>query len=256
MEHSKAQFNFQGKVVVVTGANGQLGNRLCEMYRQAGATVVGLDLNSTAGLQDGVHYFPLDIRIKADVEKTFRTVADTLGPIDILVNNAGVSIFEPFEDRSEEQFDWVMDVNLKGTFFCIQSYVREYDRRHGAGGSIVNIASLYGIASPDWRIYTDCPRKNSEVYGATKAGVIQLTKYFGVHLAPRGIRVNAVSPGGVYNPKNPQGVDFIKNYSSRCPMGRMAQDSEIPGSVLFLSSNAASYITGHNLVVDGGMSSW
>ena len=110
--------------------------------------------------------------------------------------------------------------------------------------------------SPDPRSYTDTDRQNSEVYGATKAGVIQMTRYFAVHMAQKNIRVNCVSPGGILNPTHPQGKDFIKNYSDRCPMGRMAHTHEIVGAVLYLSSSAASYTTGQNVVVDGGLSCW
>jgi NAD(P)-dependent dehydrogenase (short-subunit alcohol dehydrogenase family) len=120
----------------------------------------------------------------------------------------------------------------------------------------VNIASIYGEISPDPKIYLDGDRKNSEVYGATKAGVIQMTKYFAVHLAEKGLRVNAVSPGGIYNPETPQSERFIKEYSKRNPMGRMAMANEILGAILYLSSDTSSYVTGHNLVVDGGMSCW
>jgi NAD(P)-dependent dehydrogenase (short-subunit alcohol dehydrogenase family) len=148
-----------------------------------------------------------------------------------------------------------MDVNVKGTIICTQEFIKHRISR-GGQGSIVNIASHYGLISPDPRIYTDCARKNSEIYGATKAGVIQMTKYYAVHVAEHGIRVNAVSPGGVVNPENPQGVDFQKNYGFRCPMGRMAETNEVVGAVLFLLTPAASYINGHNLVVDGGMSVW
>ena len=129
-------------------------------------------------------------------------------------------------------------------------------RKKDHTGSIVNIASMYGSISPDPRIYTDCDRKNSEVYGATKAGIIQMTRYFAVHLAEMNIRVNCVSPGGLYNPDAPQGEDFVKNYSYRNPMGRMGNAEEIIGVVLYLSSNAASYTNGQNIVVDGGMTSW
>ena len=166
-----------------------------------------------------------------------------------------MSCFEPFDERSEEDLDWVYNVNLKGPFFCLRAFASAFPR-DGAAGSIVNIASLYGIVSPDPRIYNDGDRRNSEIYGATKAGLIQMTKYFAVHLAERGIRVNAVSPGGLFNSDEPQGEDFINNYSRRCPMGRMANDEDIVGGVLFLASDAAGYVSGHNLVIDGGFSSW
>jgi len=175
--------------------------------------------------------------------------------IDGLVNNAGVSVFEPFLERPESSIDLVMGVNLKGTILLTKEFIK-FNRKIKNNGSIVNIASHYGLVSPDPRIYTDCDRKNSEIYGATKAGIIQMTKYYSVHAAPYSIRVNAISPGGIRNPDNPQGDDFQKNYNFRCPLGRMAETEEMVGAVIFLLSPAASYITGHNLVVDGGMTSW
>ena len=149
-----------------------------------------------------------------------------------------------------------MDVNLKETFNCIQKYVELFDQHKQSRGSIINIASMYGMISPDFRIYTDCDRKNSEIYGATKAGIIQMSKYFAVHLADRNIRCNSVSPGGVFNPENPQGIDFRNNYGFRCPMRRMADADEIAGAVLYLAGDMASYTTGQNIAVDGGMTSW
>ena len=106
------------------------------------------------------------------------------------------------------------------------------------------------------RIYTDLDRKNSEIYGASKAGIIQMSKYFATHLANRNIRSNSVSPGGIYNPENPQGKDFILNYSERCPMKRMARSEEIVGAIVYLASDMASYTTGQNITIDGGMSCW
>lgn len=249
-------FKLKDKVVIVTGASGQIGTQICKAYREIGSKVIGIDMNISKNIFEDVDYHRVDITKKDDVFNAFENVIKLYGSIDILINNAGVSVFEPFEERSEENIDFVMDVNLKGTFFCIQSYVKLFDTFKMKKGVIVNTASFYGIISPDFRIYTDCDRKNSEIYGATKAGIIQMTKYFAAHLAERNIRVNAISPGGIYNPENPQGEDFIRNFSVRCPMQRMGEDWELLGAVLYLSSDAASYTTGHNIVIDGGMSCW
>jgi NAD(P)-dependent dehydrogenase (short-subunit alcohol dehydrogenase family) len=245
-----------GKVAVVTGAAGQLGTCLCSSFLKAGATVVGIDTRKPSFEKSGVRYIRCDIRSQAMVKKRFKDIARAYGRIDILVNNAGVSVFEPFEKRDEKKFEWVMDVNLKGTFYCIQAYVACFDARPQARGAIVNVGSVYGVVSPDFRIYVDGDRKNSEVYGATKAGVIQMTRYFAVHLAQRNIRVNAVSPGGIFNPRIPQRKSFIRNYSQRCPMGRMGKEHEIVGAVMYFAGDGASYTTGQNLVVDGGFSCW
>ena len=187
--------------MVVTGATGQLGHEICTGFNNSGGKVVGVDkvLNNRKMLKsDDCNYLEMDIQRKESVLETFSKIYDQYNCIDILINNAGVSCFESFEERTEESFDWVMDTNLKGTFFCIQEYAKRA-RKKDHSGSIVNIASMYGSISPDPRIYTDCDRKNSEVYGATKAGIIQMTKYFAVYLAGNNIRVNCVSPGGLYN---------------------------------------------------------
>lgn len=251
-------FQLQNKVVLVTGATGQLGHAICQAFDQAGAKVIGLDkqINDQKKLHSpNCEYHILDITQQSDVVTCFEQCMASHGRLDVLINNAGVSCFEPFEDRPEASFDWVMDVNLKGTFFGIQSYVNCIKSQQ-TQGAIVNIGSMYGVISPDPRIYTDCERKNSEVYGATKAGVVQMTRYFAAHLAKDHIRVNCVSPGGIFNPEAPQGDDFRKNYGFRCPMGRMANVEEMVGGILYLSSSAAQYTTGHNLVIDGGMNCW
>ena len=249
-------FNLEDKVVLITGATGQLGSIFCEAYLSVGAKVIGWDVNKPDKGLDGVHYFAVDIAKKSSVDLAMQESFNVYGTVDVLINNAGVSTFEPFEDRPEEKIDWVMDVNIKGTFFCIQSFIKLFDQNKNTEASIINIGSFYGVISPDFRIYSDGDRKNSEIYGATKAGVIQMSKYFAVHLADRSIRVNAISPGGIFNPKQPQGKDFVDKYSFRCPMKRMANPDEMVGAVLYLSCKAASYTTGQNIVIDGGMSCW
>jgi len=250
-------FNLEGKTVLVTGAKGQLGKVICQGFVDAGSIVIGadLDLDQKSGIQgNDIFYYSLDIVSKKSVKNLFSELYKKHTSVDVLINNAGVSTFEHFEDRSEESFDWVSDVNLKGTFLCIQDYFKH--QKINKCGNVINIASVYGLISPDPRIYREGDRRNSEVYGATKAGIIQMTKYFAVHMAENGIRVNAVSPGGIYNPENPQSKYFINEYSKRNPMSRMANAEEILGPVLYLASDASSYVTGHNLVVDGGMSCW
>tara|TARA_B100001250_G_C19816984_1_gene799083 strand:- start:7237 stop:7995 length:759 start_codon:yes stop_codon:yes gene_type:complete len=247
-------FNLKNKIVVVSGSNGQLGKSICEFMINLGSIVIGIDLeNSNENIS---RYYNLDITKSEDVNIVFKNIYNEFGRIDVLINNAGVSTFEPFEIRPEEKFDWVMDVNLKGTFNCIQSLTNLFDSNKQDKASIVNIASIYGLISPDFRIYTDLDRKNSEIYGATKAGIIQMSKYFAVYLAERNIRCNSVSPGGIFNPENPQGQDFISKYSERCPMKRMANSEEIIGAIVYLSSDLASYTTGQNITVDGGTSAW
>lgn len=258
-------FNLKGESVFITGAAGMLGSAIVGALLEAGAKVAVVDTSARAledkaeamGWDSGsILLLTADVRNREQINAAFDAAENAFGQVQHLVNNAGVSVFEPFLERSEEAFDWVMDVNLKGTFFCIQEYLKRKNKGLTSRSVIVNVASHYGLISPDPRIYTDCARKNSEVYGATKAGIIQMTKYFAVHAAEFGVRVNAVSPGGIRNADNPQGEDFQRNYSFRCPLGRMAEMWEMIGPVIFLLSPAANYVTGHNVVVDGGMSSW
>ena len=255
--HFDQLFNLNDKIIFITGACGQLGKVISQGFLDAGAIVIGVDIEinkSNIIKDDKISYHSLDIANKQSVVDLFNELYRNQISIDVLINNAGVSIFEPFEKRTEDEFVYVTDVNLKGTFFCIQEYF-QHQKIYGKG-NIVNIASIYGEISPAPKIYLDGDRKNSEVYGATKAGVIQMTKYFAVHLAENGLRVNAVSPGGIYNSKNPQSEYFIDEYSKRNPMGRMANVEEMLGAILFLASDASTYVTGQNLVVDGGMSCW
>jgi NAD(P)-dependent dehydrogenase (short-subunit alcohol dehydrogenase family) len=256
MNYIENLFNLKEKVVLVTGTCGQLGYHICDSLVKSGCKVIGVDVNIKNNRADNIEYFILNITKKDNINELYEEVIKKYGAIDILINNAGVSTFEDFEERPEESFDWVMDVNLKGTFFMIQSFVNIFDKYHLKQGSIINIGSIFGIVSPDFRNYTDLPRKNSEVYGATKAGVIQMTKYFAVHLANRNIRVNCVSPGGIFNPQNPQGEGFIENYAFRTPMQRMAKDKEMIGAILYLASDTSTYTTGQNIVIDGGLTAW
>ena len=153
--------------------------------------------------------------------------------------------------EEESSIDLVMNVNLKGTIFCIQEFLQANKKENNQ--SIVSIASPWSV-SPDPRIYKDGDRRNSEIYGASKAGIIQMTKYFAVHASELNVRVNAVSWEEFITMKI-RGLNF-KKYNYRTPMKRMGEPDEIVGAVIFLLSNAASYINGHNLVVDGGFSSW
>ena len=259
------KYNIKDSVIIVTGAAGQLGQALVNSLIDSKAYVVCFDtslinLNKAAkknSWSTEVILFELDITNQEAIMKAFRKVIAKFGKIDAVVNNAGISVFDSWDNRSEEDFDSVLNVNIKGTFFCMREFFK-YLIVSKTKGSVVNIASHYGIISPDPRIYTDCSRRNSEVYGASKAGVIQMTKYFSVNAIADGanVRVNAIAPGGILNDNEPQGDDFQAQYANRCPMKRMGNVREMVGPVLFLLSPDSSYINGQTLVVDGGMTAW
>lgn len=257
-------FDLTDQTVLVTGAAGQIGRTFVTALLDFGARVVATDqsetaLKSTAARMqwssEAVHLGALDIRSRQEVEDTLARSVDRFGTLNALVNNAGVSVFEPWEQRSDESFSWVTDVNLNGTFNCTQAFLK-YRIDQGGGGAVVSVASHYGLISPDPRIYAEGDRKNSEAYGATKAGVIQMMRYFAVHAAEHKIRCNSISPGGIRNPDEPQAEEFRSNYAFRCPMKRMGELDEMAGGLVFLLAPAAGYVNGHNLVIDGGMTAW
>ena len=260
------KINLKGQVIMISGVAGQLGQMITSEALNSDAKVICID-KSLEEMEKVAHTCKwnkqnillqkADIREKKEIDSALNNGLCRFGKVTSQINNSGVSVFDNWSERSEEDFDMVTDVNLKGTFFCMQVFMNHCIKSNTVG-SIVNIASHYGLISPDPRIYTDCLRRNSEVYGATKAGIIQMTKYFSVNALADGakIRVNAVAPGGIKNPKNLQGQDFQKRYADRCPMGRMAETIEVVGPVLYLLSEDASYINGHTLVVDGGMTAW
>tara|TARA_B100001964_G_C14096259_1_gene537159 strand:- start:157 stop:963 length:807 start_codon:yes stop_codon:yes gene_type:complete len=256
-------FNLNKKVVVVTGASGQIGTELVQGLLDNKATVIGSDknidflmINAKERKWNKKYFLPVKCNITNldEVKNLFFLSKKKFKIIDALINNAGIAVFKPFIKRTEQEIDDVVNVNIKGTIFCIQEFLKIYNKNKSVEfGNIVNIASLYGLVSPDPKIYTDTKRNSSEIYGATKAGIIQLTKYFAVHASNYNVKVNSVSPGGILSN---QGKNFIKNYSRNCPIGRMANINEIIGSIIFLLSPAASYINGHNLIIDGGFTSW
>ena len=253
-----------GQVIMISGISGQIGHMLVSTALERGAKVLGIDVSmtemeKTAVSQswdvNNIFMVEADIRCSSGVKVAFESGVSKFGYVTSQINNAGVSVFSPWMDRTEEEFDLVTNVNLKGSFNCMKVFMQHcIDTKRQ--GSIVNVASHYGLISPDPKIYTDCARRSPEIYGATKAGVIQMTKYFAVHLAERNIRTNSISPGGVYNPKNPQGDQFIESYKFRCPMKRMANSEEISNVAVFLGSQLSSYVNGQNITVDGGMSAW
>ena len=251
---------FKNKIVLVTGATGQLGLQYCKAFALEGATVYVSDLDIrlcrsvVTELQPGSSHraLELDVADPYSVKNAFAEIKKESITVDVIINNAGISVFKPFEERTFDEFMNVMRVNTGGTFLCIQEgskLMRETNNK----GNIINIGSIHGVVSGDPRIYAEGDRKTPECYGASKAAIIHMTKYFAVHLAAYGIRVNCISPGGVFNN---QKKEFVENYCNRTPMGRMANETEMADTALYLASEGASYVTGQNITVDGGWVSW
>ena len=236
------------KKAIVTGANGKIGKTFVESLVAKGYFVYAVDLK-TEGLKHSgnVELVQLDITDEESVHDFFLSVNN----LSVLINNAGIGVFTPFEDRTAAEFKKVMEVNLLGSFLMSQSAVKIMKER--GGGKIVNIASIYGSTSSDERIYGDSGRNNSEVYSATKAGVINLTKYMAAHFGKYNIQTNAISPGGIYNK---QSIDFVRNYEYKTPMQRMGSVEDLLSTLFYLISDDTAYTNGQNISVDGGFLAW
>lgn len=244
------------KTALITGVSGQIGSNLARVLVEKEINVIGLDINEPDYEFNDFLFVRHDANNISEKRSIFDDLSQRFGDIDYLVNNVGISTFDDFEVRTEEDFDQVISTNLKSVFFDIQNFVRKFDQSNQSSAKILNIGSIFGTVSSDFRNYTDLNRKSPECYGASKAGVIQMTKYFAVHIAKRDISVNCVSPGGIFDPQNPQGEDFIKNYSHKTPMNRMANVDEIVEVISTILQIKTNYLTGQNIIVDGGLTSW
>ena len=173
--------------------------------------------------------------------------------IDILINNAATAIFSGIEKRTDNELSKVYNLNVKSVINIIKYFYINYKKYNMKKASIINFGSIYGFLSPDFGIYKNGNRFSAEIYGASKASIIQITKYFAVLFAKKNIRVNSISPGGIIN-KKLQSNKFIKNYSTRVPMNRMATVEDLFTAILYLASDFSKYGTGQNIVIDGGLS--
>lgn len=265
---TQAATRLDGQVAVVTGGAGILGRVFCRALADAGARVAVLDLRAedavaAAGeIGEAAEGFGCDVSDPGSVTAAVDAVMARFGRIDVLVNNAATktanvrAFFEPFETYSLDTWREVMGVNIDGMFLMAQAVGREMLK--AGSGRIIQTASIYGLVGPDERIYDGSnylggPINTPAVYSASKAAVVGLTRWLATHWGDKGIRVNCLVPGGVSSGQN--GV-FGDNYSARTPMGRMARAEEMAPPMLFLASEASSYVTGHVLAVDGGWTAW
>lgn len=264
-------FDLTGRVAVVTGGAGLLGRQFCRTLAEAGASVVVADVNGPAAEQvvaenagSKLAARATDVGDPTSVGEMVQTALKNFGRLDILVNSAALDPkfdrsgagkhSSAFEEYELDAWEAAIRVNLTGAFLCSQAAVKPMLSQ--GGGVIVNICSTYGLGGPDQRIYAreGQPAQYKPVdYTVTKAGILGLTKYLATYYGDKNIRVNALSPGGVFNQHNDE---FVTAYSSRTVLGRMARPDEMNGALLFLASDASSYMTGANLIVDGGWTAW
>ncbi len=246
-------FNFKNKIVLITGCNGQIGKKVSELFLNLGAKVYGLDLYNNKIQDKNFFYIKIDITKNKILKKKIDEIFKKEKKIDILINNAATSIFSGIEKRKDDELSKVYDLNVKSVINIIKYFYINYKKYNMKKASIINFASIYGFLSPDFRIYKNGNRFSAEIYGASKASIIQITKYFAVLFAKKNIRVNSISPGGILN-KKLQSKQFIKNYSARVPMNRMANVEDLFTAILYLASDFSRYGTGQNIIIDGGLS--
>lgn len=267
-------FDIRNKIVVVTGGLGQLGQQFSKSLIERGARVAIFDCAADRVVSGGrlcadlphdqLLLVGVDVTSRASLENALDQVKAQWGVPWGLINaaaldsppNAPAAENGPFESYPEASWDQVLDVNLKGVFLCCQ--VIGGQMAQSAGGSIVNIGSIYGVVSPDQRIYQyrqsgGAPFFKPVAYSASKSGLLNLTRYLATYWAPQCVRVNMLTLGGVFNQ---QDEEFLKGYCQRVPMGRMAREDEYNGAIVFLLSGASGYMTGSNLVIDGGWTAW
>ena len=268
----RALFDLSGKIALITGASGILGRHFSAGLAEAGAAVVLFDidaetvrtqadeLSSRYGV--AVKGYVCDVADPASVRDAVALVVAEFGRIDVLHNNAAGksddlnAFLAPFEDYSYDQWRKIMAVNLDGMFLMAQAVGKQMVLQ--GGGSIIQTTSIYGLLGPDQRIYEGSEYLGRQinspgVYAASKAGIIGLTRYLATYWAEKRIRVNAIAPGGAESGQN---EEFMRRYSARIPLGRMAKAHELVGALLYLASDASSYVTGQTLAVDGGLTAW
>jgi len=267
-------FSVKDKIVVLTGGLGQLGRQFALALEERGARVAVLDNRvdearvrqrfGDRARNERFLFLSADVTVRATLEKALERIRETWAEPDVLINNAALdsppdsaaSENGPFETYSESSWDQMMAVNLKGVFLCCQTFGGAM--AEAGSGSIINISSIYGLVSPNQTVY-DYRRANGEIffkpaaYSVSKSGLLNLTRYLSTYWAEKGVRVNTLTFAGVHNNQDER---FLQGYLRHMPLGRMAREDEYNGAVIFLASDASSYMTGANLIIDGGWTAW
>ena len=259
-------FDLSGKVIALTGGTGLLGSEYTNSLLNAGATVIIADLKKAhpsrkaeflnKEYKDKIFGIDCDVSEEKEVINLFEYIKDTFGKLDVVINNAAATgehlmregeIFTSFEDSDLSVWEKTLKVNLTGVYLVAREAGKLMIKN--SSGSIINVSSTYGVVGPDHRIYKDMNFNSLASYAAAKAGVHGLTRWLSTYWGAQGIRVNTLVPGGVENNHDPE---FVKRYSSRTPLGRMAKPKDLSGMILYLSSEASNYSTGQQFFVDGG----
>lgn len=258
-------FDLTGKIALVTGGAGLLGSEHAIALASHGAKVYLADINeekckekATKIEYDAIYPIKLDVTSKENWQEVVNKVIQKEGSLDILVNNAGytnstktTAYDKTFENFSLEDWNSIMNVNLTGTFLGCQTVGNQMLKQ--GKGSIINIASLYGVVSPNHKMYPGTGIVQPVAYTVSKHGVVALTKYVATWLAEKGVRVNSLTPGGIFD-----GHDelFLERFNNLNPIGKMSNKNELRGGIVYLASEASSHMIGHNLVIDGGWTAW
>ena len=263
-------FSLKNKTIILTGSAGRLGIRFSHVLSEAGANVVLVDIESKQNkkletdLARKYHTHPvafnLDISKQSDMKRLTKDVLARYKKIDVLINNAHfiprkhAQLDAPFEEYPLEIWDQAININLRGLFLCCREIGKVMSKQKN--GVIVNISSIYGIVGADQRIYGKSRLNSPSFYATTKGAMVNLTRYLAAYWQRKNIRVNTLTLGGVFDEKLHQNKEFVKKYSEKTILGRMARKEDYDGALLFLSSDASSYMTGANLVIDGGWTAW
>lgn len=247
----KKLFDLSSNHVVICGSNGLIGKELVKCFKDLGAKVTGLDINNQ-NLADADDFFQFDMNSLSSVKDSTEHLIQKNGKIDSWINVAYPRTKDWSKKLEEADLSWFNEnTNLHlGGYFQTSKIVLELMKKQGSG-SLINYSSIYGIVGPNFNLYKDLPMTNPVAYSAIKAGIINLSRYFATYYGPSGVRINSISPGGVLDNQN---SIFVDRYNELTPLRRMALPEEIAAATVFLATPASNYVTGHNLVVDGGWS--
>ena len=246
-------FNFKDKIVLVTGCSGIIGKKICKEFINSGSVVIGIDKKNNDIKNEKFIFKKIDLKNDIVLKVFLKEIIKNYKLIDIIINCAAVSYFTHFEKRSATEIKKTIDINLIATINIIKNYIKLHKKNKLSGCKIINFGSIYGSYSPDFNIYKSGDRFNSEIYGATKASIIQLTKYLAVMYAKYNININCISPGGTIDKKSKLKKGFYYRYSKKVPLGRMATPNDIITTVMYLASDYTTYTIGQNIIVDGGL---